>query len=49
LQAHVNEPALSVHAAFALQLCVFKVHSLLLLHTTPDPVQPALHAQVNEP
>jgi hypothetical protein len=45
----VNEPGVFEQAAFALQLCVFNVHSLVSVQLIPLPVYPTLHAHVNEP
>jgi hypothetical protein len=52
LHAHVKLPVVSVHVArLALQLCDPAVHSLTLVHETPESivVQPALHAHVKLP
>ena len=45
----MNEPAVLVHVALALQFAVPLVHSLMSVQVTPLPVKPELHAQVLVP
>lgn len=50
VHGHPNEPLVSRQDMRpAMQLCRPSAHSFTLLHDVPDPVQPALHAQVKEP
>ncbi len=49
LQVQVNEPAVSMHVALKLQLCVPSVHSFMLVQLVPSPTKPALQVQANEP
>jgi hypothetical protein len=49
LQVQLNEPALLVQVALALQLCVLPLHSFTSVQLTPLPVKPSLQAQENDP
>lgn len=51
LQAHEKDPAVLVHAAFALQLCVSWEHSFVSVQEVKAPVEvyPVLHLQLKEP
>jgi hypothetical protein len=49
LHAHVNDPDVFAHAAFASQSDVPKLHSSTSVHVTPSPLQPALHLQLKDP
>lgn len=50
-QAQENEPAVSVQVAFGWQLSLLVLHSWTFWHElgSPEPVQPGLQVQVNEP
>ena len=49
LQAHVNEPIVSVQMALVEHVSVLSAHSLTLLHVRPFPANPCIHWQVYEP
>jgi hypothetical protein len=49
LQAHVNEPDVSVHTALIWQLCLPSEHSFTFTHVRPSPANPILQVHVKEP